>query len=221
MKKIVALVAAICFAAPLAGQSLNVDFGDPENGPPATYAAAGLAGVWNSFPALHTDVETDLLGLDGVPTTVSLRQLGGMENLLDPDPAITGDDATLMDDFVVTYNAVLESCIFFTGLQPGLYEVLIYARMPDPSVFSYTDVDQEPGNPHSVVGGEWSGHHQRLVSFSYHLVKVESDGILNLHSGIVPQADPQLGAALNGLQLIRADFFGDAFESGDTSAWGR
>ncbi len=71
------------------------------------------------------------------------------------------------------------------------------------------------------MGGPWPGQHEVLISYSRHLVTVASNGILNLHSGIVPGADPSLGAALNGLQLIlNPVLFSDGFESGDTSAWG-
>lgn len=219
MKHIV-YAAGLLLAMPVSGQSLNIDFGEPDNHPPASYAAAGLPGVWNSFLALHGTSESGLRGLDGQPTAARLLQIGGFENLNDPDPAITGDDALLMDDFLVTYNGGLESCIFFDNLEPGEYEVLIYARMPDPTVGSYTSVDQEQGIPHHEVGGPWAGEHQDLVSFSRHFATVGVDGSLDLHSGIVPGADPLLGAALNGIQLVfHSAIFNDGFESGDISAW--
>ena len=213
-------VVCLFLATPALGQSLNIDFGESDNHPLPTYAAAGLPGVWNSFPALHGTSENHLLGLDGQPTGARLLQLGGFENLNEHDPSISREDALLMDDFLVTYNATLESCIFFDDLEPGEYEVLVYARMPDSRVKSYTSVDQEVGFPHYEVGGDWPGGHQELVSFSRHFVTVGPDGNLDLHSGIVPGANPLLGAALNGIQLILGDpIFGDGFESGDTSAW--
>ena len=125
-----------------------------------------------------------------------------------------------MDDYLITFDEVLESCIFFDDLEPGEYEVIIYARMPDPAIDSFTSVDQEVGIPHYEVGGTWPGNHQELISFSRHFVTVDSEGSLDLHSGIVPGADPLLGAALNGVQLIFGGaLFSDDFESGDTSAW--
>ena len=221
MKRISLFVAlGLYFAAASAGQSLNIDIGEVGNGPPATYGAVGLPGVWNSLPALHGTTHNNLLDLDGQPTGVSLLQIGGMENLSVNDPAITGDDATLMDDFLITFSAGLESCIFLDGLEAGDYEVLIYARMPDPAVDSYTSVDQEDGFPHYEVGGIWTGSHQEMVSFSRHFATVGPDGSLDLHSGIVPQADPQMGAALNGLQLmLNSQVFRDGFENGTTDAW--
>ncbi len=211
--------AAWLLAAAAGGQSLNIDVGDAGSGPPATYAAAGQAGVWNSMLAAHGTTEGGVLDLHGNPTPVTLTQIGGLELLTENDPTITGDDALLLDDFLVTYDPVLESCIFLDNLEPGTYEVLIYARMPDPEIFSYTDVDQEPDNPHTNVGGSWTGGHQELISYSRHLATVGAGGDLDLHSGIVPAADPALGAALAGLQMLRLDIFADGFETGDTSRW--
>jgi hypothetical protein len=105
------------------------------------------------------------------------------------------------------------------GLQPGTYEVLVYARMPDPAVLSYTSVDQEPGFPHWQVGGAWPGSHAELISYSRHVAVVGALGDLDLHSGIVPGAEPTLGAALNGLQIRRVDLFADGFESADPGGW--
>ncbi len=213
-------MAAALLPAAAGGQSLNVDVGDAGSGPPASYAAAGRAGVWNSMLAAHGTTEGGVVDLNGNPTPVTLTQIGGLELLTDADPGVTGDHALLMDDFLITYDPVLESCIFLDHLEPGTYEVLLYARMPDPAVFSYADVDQEPGNPHVIVGGAWPGGHQELISYSRHLAIVGAGGDLDLHSGIVPAADPALGAALGGLQLLRIDVFADGFETGDTSRWG-
>lgn len=207
-------------AAGAGAQSLNIDFGAPETGPPATYAAAGRAGTWNSIPAAHGSTTPGLVDLSGAATGASLAQIGGLALLDDNDPAVTGDHALLMDDFLVTYNDGLESCIFLHGLAPGTYEVLIYARMPTAAVESYTSVDQEPSFPHWSVGGAWTGSHQELASFSRHLAVVSPRGNLYLHSGIVPGANEALGAALNGLQVLQlVSVFADDFESGDTSAW--
>lgn len=207
-------------AGELLAQSLNFDF-DPGTGgssPPATYGAAGLAGEWNAIPAAHGTTTGGLVDVGGLPTSVTARQIGGLALAEQADPAITGDDALLMDEYLVTFSAGLESCIFLDGLVPGVYEVLIYARMPDSAVGSYTSVDQEPGQPHWTVGGAWPGSHQPLVSYSRHLAIVDVSGELNLHSGVVPGADPQLGAALNGLQIQLA-LFADGFETGGTGSW--
>lgn len=212
------LVGATLVARAAGAQSFNFDFGAGLSGPPATYAAAGRAGYWNAILAAHGSTTTGLIDVDGQTTAAELRQIGGLALVDFPDPAITGDDALLMHDFLVTYSAGLETCIFLEGMQPGTYEVLIYARMPDPFVLGYTSVDQEPGVPYWSVGGFWPGAHAPYASYSRHLVPVDATGWLYLHSGIVPGADPLLGAALNGLQ-VRLVTFVDGFESGDTAAW--
>ncbi len=215
------LLAAGLGAGGAAAQSINVDFGPPGSGPPSSYGAAGQAGVWNSLPALHNTTTVNLLGLDGLPTGADLRQFGGLETLSVADPDTAGDDGVLMDDYLVTIESDLETCIFMTGMVPGEYEVLIYARMPNqPGVLSETWVDQEPNTPHFSVGGPWPGGHQELATYSRHLLTVGGDGRLDFHSGIVPGADELDGAALNGVQFrLLAEIFKDGFESGDTSNW--
>ncbi len=215
------LLAASLGAGPAAGQSLNIDISPPGGGPPHAYAAAGEAGVWNSIPAAHNSVTENLVGLDGVPTTADLRQIGGLDLVTVDDPATAGGDGLLMDDYLVTFDLGLETCIFLTEMAPGEYEVLIYAWMPaQPGVLSHTSVDQETGEPHYSVGGTWPGGHAELVTYSRHVLTVAADGELNLHSGIVPDANPLEGAALNGLQVRNlAEIFKDGFEVGDASRW--
>lgn len=221
---VVALCSLVCGLAavspPVSAQALNIDFGEVGAGPPATYGAAGRPGVWNSLRGDHGVTTPNLLGLDGLPTAVSLKQIGGLDTPTVIDPDTSGDDALLMDDYLVTFNAGLESCIFLDGVEPGLYEVLIYARMPNqPAVLSYTSVDQEPGVPYFEVGGPWPGGHAEILTYSRHFAIVGASGDLDLHSGIVPGANAANGAALNGIQLQPA-LFADGFESGDLIAWG-
>lgn len=216
----VALVLALLAATGTAhAQNLNFDFGAADDGPPATYGAAGQVGHWNSFPAAHGTNTSGMVDVAGLPTAVSVSQIGGFTLLVENDPSVTGDDALLLDDFLVTYSSSLESCLYLNGMAPGTYEVLIYARMPDSDVLSYTSVDQEPGFPHWSVGGVWPGQHAVLISYSRHYAVVGPSGDLDLHSGVVPAANPALGAALNGLQVRRVDLFADGFENADTTAW--
>lgn len=203
---------ALAFAGGARAQGFNFDFGPIDTGPPPTYAAAGSAGYWNSIPAAHGTNTPGLRDLTGAVTGVSISQIGGFSLLTQNDPLVTGDDAVLLDDFLVTYSPTLETCIYLNGLQPGVYEVLIYARMPDPQVLSYASVDQEPGFPHFSIGGAWPGAHSLLGSYSRHVAIVGPGGDLDLHSGVVPGAQPALGAALNGLQVLRLDVFADGFE---------
>ena len=201
-------------------QSFNIDVGEPGTAPPAAYGAAGRAGVWNSTRAEHGATASGLVDLDGNPIAATLLQIGGLDLFTVEDAATSGADAQLLDDFLITFTPALESCIFFDDMLPGTYEVLVYARIPDPDILSFTDVDQEAGNPHSRVGGAWSGDHELLISYSRHIAVVTAEGSLDLHSGIVPEGLGADGAALNGLQVLKLDVFSDGFESGDTSAWG-
>ena len=49
------------------GQSVNIRFGTSATTPSAGYAAAGLPGVWNSFPATGSYVYYPLVSLAGTP----------------------------------------------------------------------------------------------------------------------------------------------------------
>jgi hypothetical protein len=188
------------------GQSINIDFGPVRSaGPAASYAAAGHAGAWNNLPAFHNTFTHNLLGLDGLPTAVRLQQYGGTETLIAEDPETSGEADVLMDDYLVTYTPTLETCLFFRFLEYARYEIIVYARMPNqPTVMSYTSCDEEPGFPHLSIGGAWPGGHAQGVTFSRHFAASDPAlGLLRVHSGIVPGANPADGAALNGIQLYK------------------
>jgi hypothetical protein len=204
-------LAALCATAlfinhPAPAQTINIDFGTggAAHQPASTYAAAGLPGYWNSIPALNGTSTFNLIDIHGNVTPVKLTQVGGTQTLLANDPATTGDDEKLMDDYLVTFSATLESCLFIDFLQPGTYTFLIYARMPNqPAVMGYTNCDEEPGNPHYEVGGAWLGEHEEFITYSRHVAVVSDNGKLRGHSGIAPGDNPALGAALNGVQFRR------------------
>ena len=215
------LLAAVLLVPAAHGESINIDFGQPDNAPSSTYGAAGQPGLWNAFLAPNGSTTFNLLDIDGNVTDVSVRQLGGTDTPTVDDPATSGEDSLLLDDYLVTFHPDIESCLFFENVDPGTYEVLIYAWMPlQPEVLSFTNIDQEAGNPDYEVGGPWSGGHEESVTYSRHILEVGSDGILNIHSGIVPNADAELGAALNAVQFRPfSGVFDDGFETGGTEAW--
>lgn len=182
-------------------QSFNVDVGPVADPPSSSYGGAGLAGHWNSLVAAHNTTTFNLRDVNGVVTPVRVWQYGGTSLLTADDPATAGDDDALMDDCLLTFTSNLETCLFFYDLQPGSYEVTIYAWMPNqPAIRSYTSSDEEPGYPHKIVGGAWPGGHQNLVTYSRHNCIVTT-GLLRTHSGIVPGHNPALGAAFNGVQI--------------------
>lgn len=199
-------ILAVCSADAVA-QSLNIDFGPPNTGPTATYAAAGLPGVWNSIEGQHTtlppQIVYDLVGLNGQPTFARLHQFGGTELLLTNDPSVSGNDAILLNDALVTHTIPLESCLFINGLQPGTYEVLTYAWMPNhPEIASLVRLDFNPNLIH--VGGDWPGAHQHGITYARHTVEVTT-GFLGLHSGIPAGGNTTIGAALNGMQIRKLE----------------
>lgn len=211
-KSAMALSVVLFITAPVFAQSFNIDVGPLGSGPPPTYAAAGLPGVWNSIPLEHVTPFTTgphpsdymLVDLDGNPTNVGCHNFGGTDLVTANDPSITGDDATMMNDYLATHNASLESCIYINGLEPGTYEVLTYAWMPSsPATLQRVRFDFDNVNI-PLVGGNWPGQHEEGVTYSRHLVEVTSSGIMTfmgLHVGIAPGGNLAVGAALNGFQI--------------------
>ena len=194
------VLALTALSSTTAGQSFNIDFGATGEAPADDYCGAGHAGHWLSLAAPHNSNTHNLVDVNGVTTDVRLWQFGGTALLETDDRNITGDDAELMRDYLVTYSAGLESCLFFYNLDPGAYEVTLYARMPEPDILSYASCDEEPGFPHYEVGGDWPGGHVQGVTHVVLQAQVTS-GLLRVHSGIVPGAPAALGAALNGIQI--------------------
>lgn len=231
MKFTPACVLAASLSTAVGAQSFNIDIGQAGAAPPDSYAAAGHAGHWLSLPATQGVTVTNLVDVNGNATGVIMTQVGGTQTLLVNDPDLSGDDATLMNDFLITHTTT-ENCLFFSQMQAGEYEVLIYARMPaQPTVFSRTHVDQEPGSPYQLVGGPWPGHHQENVSYSRHIAFVAATGPdagkLGTHSGVAPGGSFAVGAAMNGVQIRRivGDTNGDGTVNVDDmlnviNAWG-
>jgi hypothetical protein len=205
--KQLAMIGFVCAMAQAASaQSFNLDIGQPGTGPSNAYGgAAKQPGHWMSLPATQGVTVFNLVDINGNVTNARLSQIGGTQTLSVNDPDLSGDDATLMNDFLITFSSV-ENCLFFNDMEPGAYEVFIYARMPaQPGIFGYTSVDQEAGVPHYQVGGVWPGHHEEFISYSHHTATVAASGPtagrLYMHSGVVPGGNLQNGAALNGVQI--------------------
>ena len=206
MKRLVMCILVCAVVQTAHGQSYNLDIGQPGTGPASAYGgAADQPGHWMSLPATQGVTVFNLVDIKGNPTSARLSQIGGTQTLFIDDPDLAGDDAALMNDFLITYSSI-ENCLFFNDMQPGEYEVFIYARMPaQPTVMGYTSVDQEPGTPHYSVGGAWPGQHEEFISYSRHVATVAESGPqagrLYMHSGVVPGGNLQEGAALNGVQI--------------------
>ena len=197
-----ALAVAAC-AAPVTAQDFNLDFGEPGVHPSSSYAAAGLAGYWNAIRA-EPSTYYNLLDIHGAATNVQFHQYGGTALVASSDPSVTGDDALLMDDGLITYNPGLDSCFYFDNLVPGVYELITYAWRPDyPSEMAKSFVDNTPGL--EISGGAWPGSHVHGVTYARHIVTVDASGFMGPHSGLAAGADPAIGAVCNGMQLRRID----------------
>src|SRR5262249_13512215 len=116
------------------------------------------------------------------------------------DPSVSGDDAALLDDALITNIAGQEVCLGIHGLQPGMYEVLIYAWMPNASTVK-SRARQDLSTMTIDVGGAWTGTHVAGVTYARWVLMIDSSGFLGSHSGIVPNALAANGAALNGIQI--------------------
>jgi hypothetical protein len=207
MRPVFAVFALVAAAAPASAQDFNVDVGEPGSQPPATYAAAGSAGVWNSVRAEHvapftpdrTPQDVLLVDVHGNPTNVGFHQYGGMDHVTASDPSVTGDDAALLCDHLATHSTVLESCMYLNGLANGTYEVLTYAWMPNsPGTLQLVRFDDHPGS--TLVGGAWPGAHAEGVTYSRDLIEV-TEGHIGFHVGIPGGGATVPGAAFNGFQL--------------------
>lgn len=205
-------LAGLLVSAPAAsGQDFNVDFGSAAGSPPATYAAAGRAGVWNTIAGTHA-VTYPLVDAAGAATPVTVRNLGGTALVHANDAGTSGADQALMDEYLVTYSIPVETCLFWSNLERGTYEVITYAWAPTlPGVRSLITVDD--ANETSVlVGGAWPGAQAEGLTYAVHTVEV-TDGTLNMHSGRLEFGGGGR-AALNGVQIRRlpdcpADLDGD------------
>jgi hypothetical protein len=200
-----ALVCVLALAASARAESLNVNFGPTGTTPLPSYAAAGEAGTWSTVTGVAGSAY-DLIASDG--TRITLTQQPTTTLIQTGDAVLTGDDAMLLNNGLVTTGA--ETCLMFAGFHPGKYEVLIYAWLPNqPSVKSRTRQDEAPAT--IDVGGAWTGAHVEGVTYARYLVDVGSDGMLPAHSGLAPNAP---AAALNAVQIRPAPTGGTGPDAG-------
>jgi hypothetical protein len=207
----IACACAASLAGSAAGQSYNIDFGDPRGNdkPASSYAAAGLAGAWNEIGVPASGVYYPLVNLQGQPTAAELYNIGGSDLLVSDDPGTTGDHDALMDDMLIGHNNPVDVCIWVRNLPPGSYEVLIYAMTPNnPSLASRTRVDFADQGP-AFIGGLWPGAHALGITYSRHTVTIANDTI-GLHSGLF---NGFIQSGINGIQIRKihpGDTNGDA-----------
>lgn len=196
------VVAAAGFVAAASGQSINVDFSTVSTAPPSTYSAAGLPGVWNSIPQMPSGQYFSLVALNGLAVPVQIYQIGADYFLNTSDPSITGNDALLMNDMIISHNEPTDGCFWFTGLRHGTYEVTMYALTPnDSSLRHRLRVDSGSPGP-TMVGGAWPGFHQAGVTYARFTVTT-TDGVIGFHSGLPS------GFITSGLNGVQARLIGE------------
>ena len=182
-----------------AAQSLNVDFGDVASTPSGSYAAAGLAGTWNTVGVLPTGQRQSLVDLAGQPSAAKIYMNGGnsVTMLNVNDAGTSGNDQSLMDDMIICQCSPVDMCLWVENLTNGEYEVTTYAMTPsEPSRLCPVRVDNGTPGP-TDVGGAWPGSHQEHVTYSRHTVTV-SNGVVAFHSGT---AGGFFQSGMNGFQL--------------------
>ncbi len=218
MSRRLLIAAALTFsAAPLSAQSFNLDFGEPTATPASTYGAAGLPGYWNGIRA-DLSGTTSLKDLTGATSIVTFWQSGAAGAIASNDASVSGDDALLMNDGIITYTYGVDSCFYFNNLQPGTYELITYAWRPDyPTEQAKTFVDNTVGV--EITGGAWPGAQVHGVTYALHTVTVDASGFMGPHSGLASGADPVVGAVCNGMQLRRlGEFTSSCFGDGSGAA---
>lgn len=179
-------------------QTINVDFGTPGSGPSSSYAAAGRFGAWNVLGVMPSGVRFNLVGRDGLPINSRVYNIGGTSMLNTSNPAISGDDALLMNDMFLSFNNPIDLCIFFENMLNGDYEVITYALTPDnPMLLSRVRVDFANEGP-VLIGGGWLGQHTQGNSYARHTVTV-TNGTLWMHSGLQSSLTQ---SGMNGIQLL-------------------
>lgn len=199
MNRALPAIVALLVASPAFSQSVNINFGTPGAGPSSTYAAAGIAGEWNTFEAMPAGERFPLVGLDGQPLAVDIRQIGGDFILSEDDPGTSGDDERLLDQMYWTFDNGPDLCLWIDNLENGDYEVLIYAMTPnDPTLISEVRVDNPPDE--ATVGGAWPGQHVEGITY-HRFSQTVTSGEIGLHAGL--PGDP-IRSGINGIQITPA-----------------
>jgi hypothetical protein len=212
-------LAPFVFAATVAAQSFNVDFGSNPSyaGAPTTSygGAAGQPGVWNSITAPSAS-PTLLEDLGGVPTTVAVTCTGGSVHDFDTMPAV-GVNGALLGDWFETSGSSFN--VTLSGLANGWYDVFTYAAVLDVecsltevNVSGSVDPAQQVRMPTVYPGDLAPG-----LSHARHRIQV-SGGTFTISLTALQGSCLSAGyAGCNGLQIVPLDGAYASLCSGDGS----
>lgn len=155
MNKSLLLLATSCLAPFAGAQSLNVDFNWSGLGtvPTSSYAAAGLAGVWNDANVGPGSISNlALLDLSGSATSAVLNAPGFGQNFSFTGPW-SGDDQALMEDLMGSGS--ITNQFQLSGLLPGFYRVTLYGQSATGNLTSTFAIN----NASQTTSGAWLGSH--------------------------------------------------------------
>jgi hypothetical protein len=180
-RSLLLLVAAALSSSPAIAQDLNVDLDvfPSESGPvPAYPGAAGQTGAWcigYELGASHTLCSVHHEDPDGAFVLVA-----GGEGLVFDHPAISGDDAKLLEDGVAIANGDPAATFRFGPLHAGEYAIFTYAWDPrsTSNVTRVTVAGAVEGA--QDVGGAWNGAHALGTTYALHHRTVATGGMIEL-----------------------------------------
>lgn len=173
------------------GQSVNIDFNDAAGTPADDYAAAGLAGFWNTVIS-DDGVVTPLLGLDGLPTGASVVHDGAGYQITDQQTT-EGNDAALLRDYLFSFGPPMT--LDFSGLEVGTYDIYTYTYFHDENSRPFEVWVNDDRETVQEIIGRFDQGFVAGRSHALHTVQV-LDGTLAVTIG--EGGDP----LVNGLQLV-------------------
>lgn len=170
-------------AALSGAQSINLDFNDGSFGsaPASTYGAAGSVGAWNVSNVPFSS-PLALFDLSGAATSAVYSVNSWQTFTWTSAGTWTGDDQSLMEDW---FNGT--TSISFTGLQDGLYEIIMYGQSSGGLGGSFTI----GSTTQTTTGGAWTGSFVQGASHTVFNSVAVSAGNLTI----------RMQGSANGMQL--------------------
>ncbi len=218
MHRLAALVTATSLVPVAVGQSLNVDFnrtsGFGAGAPSTSYGGAALqTGYWNGITPTSAGATSNLSNLNAVPLGVSLFH--DASNSSDSADYGANDFERLMGDYAFGFTQSGNVEATFSGLQPGVYDVYVYAGLPPAE--AYYDVfgtptahratiiarrNNETGLSTTLQGATTNGTLASGVNYTRFTVPVLGGDSLSILA-LADLSNSSGKVALNGIQLTK------------------